>query len=131
MTMLVTDAALAEFLAGSINWTSDTFRLYLVDSTPFTPGSNPHVSDLPGSIAHGTVPSKGIVANQATCGVTTCTSVPSSVTVAGIWLARWTGTSSTSRLIGFTDSNADSTPIAYTTTGANVSVEFSPYIFSI
>lgn len=131
--MIFTDAGLGDFLRADVNWVSDNWRLYLVDSTAFTPTTNPFVSELSGGaiIGYGDIPSRAVYGRTATCGVVSIITPPSGRTVAGMWVVHWTGTSSTSRLTAFTDRNSDLTPMSFVTDGSNVAVQFTPYVLAI
>lgn len=131
--MIFTDAALGDFLNGATNWVSDTFRLYLVDNTAFTPGANPFLSDLPGGaiIGYGTIPSKTVSGRTASAGLVPVTGLGSGRTVAGMWVVRWTGTAASSRLVAFTDRNDDTTAISYVTAGVDLSIQFNPNVLTI
>lgn len=132
MTMVFTDAALGEFLAGAIDWTSDSFKLVLTDNAA-TPDSSPYLSDLDTAhtVASGPITGATVAGRTALCGTVAVTGVPSGKTVVGMWIVRDTGSPSTSRLVGFTDTNSDTTPISYVTDGSDLSIEFTPYALSI
>lgn len=101
------DAARQGFLEGQINWLTDTFQVYLVDTGNYTPNTSTHqyLSDLSTSARVAgpvTLTSKTTTGGAADAADVTFSSV-TGASIEAIVIVKSTGVDSTSPLIAFID----------------------------
>lgn len=112
------------FLDGSIDWDTDDIRAVLVDTGTYTVNLTTHQfhSDLSGIVAtSGNFTSKTVTAGVADAADVTYTAVSGS-SVEAIVIYKWSGVSSTSRLIAYIDTG---TGLPVTPNGGDITVQWS------
>ena len=114
-----------KFANAGINWTSDTIRAYLIDTALYTVSIN--TDEFLDDIAAGAkVAYAALTGNSSALG--TCdandTVLPTvtGATCEAIVLAKWTGTESTSALIGYIDT---ATGLPITPNGGDITLTWS------
>lgn len=124
MPAVLSDLARQQFLSGSINWTSDTFKIVAINAT-YTYGTTDHnLSDIASGervfLSSASLASKTATNGLAGSAPLTQAAVAAGSTIVGYWLYKSTGTESTSTLIAFYDINKDSTAVYIVTDGGDV-----------
>lgn len=112
------------FLDGSIDWDTDDIRAVLVDTGTYTVNLATHQfhSDLSGIIAtSGNFAGKTVTAGVADASDVTYTAV-SGASVEAIVIYKWSGASSTSRLIAYIDTG---TGLPVTPNGGDITIQWS------
>lgn len=116
------------FLAGSLSWTSGTWKVVALDDG-YTYDDTHHVlDDIDGARRVATSPA--LTGRTATGGVadaddTTLPAPTPDVTIRSLWVYRDTGDETTSTLVAFMDTTAAGTPISLLTTGDDITVPWS------
>lgn len=106
----------------SINWVSDTIKVYLIDTGAYTPNLTTHefLSDIPGGaiIAEATLASKTNVLGVLDAADVAIGSV-TGATVEALVIAKYTGTNGTSPLLLYFDTGTG-LPFTPNTGGVNI-----------
>lgn len=113
------------FLSGDLDWDAHTIKASLVKGTYVQSDAHEFITsvDTGGNVlATQTLGTKTVTLGVADAADSVFPAVAGGDTVTGIVVWRDTGTPATSPLIGWIDTNADTTPIAWATTGADITV---------
>ncbi len=116
-----------EFLSGAANWLTDTFRVVALSSAYVQSDADHFYSALPGGdiiATSGTTASPSATNGNAASSPIVFSSVAGGHTIAGLYLYRDTGVTSTSQLLVWWDQDASNFPLAIVTNGANISLTF-------
>lgn len=110
------------FANGAINWTSDTFRVYLIDTDDYTPNfsTDEYLGDIASAAKVAYTTLENTTNTLGVCDADDC--VFSSVTgdeCEALVIAKWTGNQATSPLILYLDSV---TGLPITPTGTDIAV---------
>lgn len=116
------------FAGGDIAWDADTIKLVAVDSGYTYDGAHDFLNDVGAGTRVAT--SSAFTTKSITNGVldadnVTLSSLPAGDTITAIIVFQDTGVESTSRLILFYDTKADTTAISVATNGGDVVVTWS------
>lgn len=123
MASVLYDKGREAFLSGTISWSSDTIKCYLLDLTAYTLNAATHqfLSDVPVGARVGTAQtlgSKTVTAGVADAADPTFPSVPLGNACAAFLLYKDTGVAGTSPLIAYIDG------FSVTPNGGNITVQF-------
>lgn len=110
------------FLDGDIDFSADTIKAVLVTSAYTQNDAHDNLDDVTGGarVATATLASKTSTDGTADAADVTYTAVAAGSTVVGIVLYKDTGTESTSKLIAWFDTKADTTAINVVTNGGDI-----------
>lgn len=117
-----------QFLGGDTAWDSDTFKVLAVDSGYTYSAAHDFLNDVGAGARIATsaaLSGKGIVDGYATAIDATLAAVPSGDTITGFWVFKDTGVESTSTLVAWYDTKADSTAISIATNGGDIIVDWA------
>jgi hypothetical protein len=108
MSNALYDKGREAFLSGSINWSSDTIKCYLIDTGAYTPNlsTDQFLSDVPSGARIGTaqtLASKTVTAGVADAADISFTGLTSAPSLEALLIYKDTGTASTSPLICLID----------------------------
>lgn len=128
MSNAIYGTARKAFLDADIDYLVDTIKVQLVDADYVFSAAHDFFDDVPAGAKIGTagaLASKTSTAGVADAADQVFTAVASGDTVTGLVIYKDTGTASTSALIAFFDTKADTTAISVATNGGNITVIFS------
>lgn len=133
MSNAVYPKALDAFLAGSVDFVTDTIKVQLLDSTYTYSAAHDFLDDITGTVGTATALSgKSTVNGEAFASDTTIPAVPSGSTVTALVVYQDTGTAGTSQLLAFIDTKADTTAISVVTNDEDIIVAWpSSRVFKI
>ena len=120
-------AARQQFLTAGISWTADTIKVMLVDSTYTYDSTDVFVSDLTGGAEvarSGALSTKTATDGIADADDVTFTAVTGDP-VAALVIYKDTGSDATSRLIAFIDTKSNSSAVAITPVGDDITITWS------
>lgn len=123
-----TNEGLRAFAEGEVDWADSgiTIRVYALSSAYTFSAAHDHVDDLSGildfvELVGRSVSSSGVLdADDAAFAA-----VASGQTITQLMVAKWSGTSSTSSLLMYQDTNEDTTPISRTSDGSSIPLIWS------
>lgn len=116
------------FLAGDAAWDSDDFRVIVTDADYVFSTAHDNLDDVAagGRVAtSGALTSKTVTDGVADAADVTFAALAGGSTITGVLVYKHTGTESTSRLIAWYDTKADTTAINVATNGGDVVVQWS------
>lgn len=118
-------SARQKFLDADIDWSADTIKAVLLDSTYTYSSAHDFLDDVGGGArlaTSGALGSKTSTAGVANSAAVVFTSVPGGDTVTQVWIYKDSGVEATSPLIAFYDTKADTSPISVVTDGTNITL---------
>lgn len=116
------------FLGGDVAFDSDDIRVVLVDSGYSFSTAHDFLDDVGAGArvaTSGALTGKSITDGVADAADVTFASLPAGDTITGVIVYQHTGTESTSRLLAWYDTKADTTAISVATNGGDVVVQWS------
>jgi hypothetical protein len=121
-------AALNGFLTKKVDVLADTIVAYLLDASYAYDAAHTFLSSVPGGARKAgpvTLTAKAISGGVFTAASVVFTAPAPGATVTALLVTASTGTDATSRLLGYLDTNADSSPINFVTDGLDVEYDWT------
>lgn len=117
----------SRFASGDADWDSDTFRVFLLDDTYTYDAAHEFASSLSGILGTPMDMTGNVVLADGVCDSDSLSymGVDIGETITRIVIAKWTGSSATSPLIYYADTNNDTTPMSRAGNGAAVPLIWS------
>lgn len=133
MSNAVYPKGLDAFLAADIDFLTDTIKVALLDSTYTYSAAHDFLNDITGTVdSPQALTTPTVVNGEAFADDVVFPAVPAGDTVTALVVYKDTGTSSTSPLIAFIDTKADTTPISIVTNDGNITISWpSGRVFKI
>lgn len=119
-------SGLKAFALGDVDWVADTIRVAALDSSYVQDDGHLVLDDLTGVLATVTLAGK-TVSDTGVMDADSAifTGVGIGDTITQLVLYRWSGSSATSTLLIYQDSNEDGTPISRTSDGSSIPLNWS------
>lgn len=114
-----------QFLGGDTAWDTDTFKVVALDSSYTYNAAHDFLDDVTGGAIIATssaLSTKTITDGYANSDDVTYSALPGGDTITQLWLYKDTGVGSTSTLIAYYDTKADTSAISVATNGGDVQV---------
>lgn len=126
MSNVLTPGAREGFLGATLDWDADTFKIVLLDSTYVYSSGHDFLDDIGGGSIIAT--SSALASKTKTGGVADSdpavfVALAGGDTVTQVWLYKDTGSSATSTLVAYYDTDGSAVPISLATNGEDLTVQ--------